>query len=790
MTKFTFDASKIAPLQDPYKGYPQWMKDKRIWVIAAPGEKVPLNPVTDQFADSTNPETWHTYEQAVARRLANPSLHIGYMHDGTFTTIDLDWFKDGTNPTPEEVENRRNAHDAIINEFAEHWQSTSVSGKGRHILVQTPLENNRTCKSMGAELYTHSRFMIETFMGRGKLKGDETGYLRKMWELFGGLTENTPAPNLPTNVAVQAIVEKMVTYKNFDRVRHLWYEDYRGDSSDEDGQLMEFIWHVARTGFDVENRDLVIEVFEQAACWSEHRIAEKHNKRSGKVREYLEMTADWAYGVTERRRQANQARAAEMNLVLSSVIPEMRPKVAEVVKIEREQTTGYPDLDELAEKVLTGIPQESQIWQFSDWCDRCSIATAGGDQPLMSVFGGIALVGITCARRYRLENLSSTTAIVCVGPSGCSKDVVRRCVMNALIKAGLVKYVGAGDIGSGAAIRMDLADFHPIRLYAVDEFGDWWKKVEGQETTKVSSIIRETVGRSLYLPPKILVSKMYNGVQQPGVSFLGLSTVTQMMNAFGDGAADDGTLQRFAFAPAVSSKSKYPYVPIKDTYDPPDALLDWMEQTAGVVKVVTNDEGEVQLDEYGKPEVEPTNLEHKAAEKPEMVTMSLARDAWKYLEVKKRQKLDMTDRVIRNRDDLTTQESLETRRVEFSKRYGMILALSCGRIEVTLADVKWGEAVAALSACYFEKMQVDTIRHGEVRSDEKKVRLAYDALEHDPSTLEWNGYKWRQHKAMANHLGGKGTRNVFNKMVQNEFMEMQELINPTTGRKARYYRLL
>ena len=130
---------------------PPELTNTKQWVIANKA-KVPFNPNTRQPASVTKPETWGSFEEALAARdTAFP--HIGYvltLEDG-LTFIDLD--------TPQNPEQEAR-HARVLAAFEGTYMEISQSGRGLHIVAKGTAK--QSIKRDKVEIYSAQRYMICT----------------------------------------------------------------------------------------------------------------------------------------------------------------------------------------------------------------------------------------------------------------------------------------------------------------------------------------------------------------------------------------------------------------------------------------------------------------------------------------------------------------------------------------------------------------------------------------------------------------------------------------------------
>lgn len=136
-----------------YDSIPQELKTLKCWVNAD-SSKIPKNPRTGKNAQSTNPDTWGTFDEAVealTKYAADGISNIGFVFskDNPYFGVDLDHCMDNTD---------------FVDEFVETLQSYaefSRSGEGIHIICKGKLpEGNR--RKGGVEMYSEGRYFICT----------------------------------------------------------------------------------------------------------------------------------------------------------------------------------------------------------------------------------------------------------------------------------------------------------------------------------------------------------------------------------------------------------------------------------------------------------------------------------------------------------------------------------------------------------------------------------------------------------------------------------------------------
>ena len=131
-----------------YDNIPQELKKLKQWVCWC-GDKLPKNPKTGGNAQSNNPDTWGTFDEAVAALSKYHFDGIGFEFANGYFGVDLDHCLDDMD---------------FVDEFVETLQSYtefSRSGNGIHIICKGKLPEGRRRKG-NVEMYCTGRYFIMT----------------------------------------------------------------------------------------------------------------------------------------------------------------------------------------------------------------------------------------------------------------------------------------------------------------------------------------------------------------------------------------------------------------------------------------------------------------------------------------------------------------------------------------------------------------------------------------------------------------------------------------------------
>ena len=131
-----------------FEKIPQELKVLKQWVCWC-GDKLPKNPHTGGNAQSNNPSTWGTFEQALEAVARYKFSGVGFMFAPPYFGVDLDKCIDDTD---------------FVDEFVETLQSyteISRSGNGIHIICKGVLPQGSRRKG-NIEMYSEGRYFIMT----------------------------------------------------------------------------------------------------------------------------------------------------------------------------------------------------------------------------------------------------------------------------------------------------------------------------------------------------------------------------------------------------------------------------------------------------------------------------------------------------------------------------------------------------------------------------------------------------------------------------------------------------
>ena len=232
---------------DEMKARPNWVVVKTWW-NAEKGKynKRPVNCNSDkgEYAESDNPETWTTFDNALKYLKEKGGTTVAYALDGkdNISCIDLDHcYDENGQPTALAKE--------ILSKCGKTYVEKSVSGNGLHIFGKTEGMDIRSFSKDGdLEFYQKEHFIAMTGDGSGysRLESFDTPEMKELLsrkcekrEEWKGVCKGVNGLSTMTD---RDVVEKASNAKNGDKFKRLYAgEDLQNNHSNSDMSLMNLL---------------------------------------------------------------------------------------------------------------------------------------------------------------------------------------------------------------------------------------------------------------------------------------------------------------------------------------------------------------------------------------------------------------------------------------------------------------------------------------------------------------------------------------------------------------------
>ena len=223
-----------------YDQIPEELRARRQWVVHK--NKSPRSPRTGGNAKVNKPDTWDTFEAAVAAVSRGGYDGIGFVftEEDPYVGIDFDHCYSGEKIDP------------WVREYLRQFDSyteISYSGTGFHVICKGHIPANR--KTSRAEIYSKGRYFTVTGNSLGPVRPirDASGPANKLYSELSKdreqptqpPTQANAAPQLPPLLSDNEILEKICNEKNGAKFRKLLgrdFSDYGGDHSKAMGAFL------------------------------------------------------------------------------------------------------------------------------------------------------------------------------------------------------------------------------------------------------------------------------------------------------------------------------------------------------------------------------------------------------------------------------------------------------------------------------------------------------------------------------------------------------------------------
>lgn len=225
--------------------------------------KIPINPVTNKGASSTDPNTWVDFRTAV--KFADNYDGLGFFFNNNYIGVDID-------DIPEEIKKFSQAptdpNNLInwLNGLTNHsYLEVSQSGKGIHAIVKGKYKLDKNRRD-NFEIYNNGRFFALTGNILNEQKNIKTINKKKFEELYystvGKNNQTSPVEaknNAPhsNNLSIDEIINKMYASSNGVKIKHLMNGDISNFNSQSEADLALCNYLAFWTNKDPEKMDAI-----------------------------------------------------------------------------------------------------------------------------------------------------------------------------------------------------------------------------------------------------------------------------------------------------------------------------------------------------------------------------------------------------------------------------------------------------------------------------------------------------------------------------------------------------
>jgi len=356
-----------------------------------------------------------------------------------------------------------------------------------------------------------------------------------------------------------------------------------------------------------------------------------------------------------------------------------------LLRIEKRQEVEYP---------------QGLVGEIARWI----VATSRYPQPELAIGAALGIVGTVAGRQFASPTKSATHLYTLgLAPTGRGKDHPLKSIRRILEAAGLGELSGAPDFFSMSAIYGHLIKT-PLTICAIDEFGDFMRKV----TSKRSSNNEAQIGKTL----RMLWSASFDTIGTPGraqegsldivwpcLSIYAVSTPHQFYSSLKEAALESGTLNRFL---AIDGRKGVRQCKPEITGDEvPKSITERL-------KAIYNSCNEVEMLWRGAFDARINREEH-------MKMLSWCPDG------SEQKFYDFAEEVATMLEEHPQKDVFYGRAAEMALRIATIIAIGDGRDSVRMQDLDYGIRMAQASGKHLEEGAADFMAENENQANAQKI---------------------------------------------------------------------
>ncbi len=514
--------------------------------------KVLYNPMFNGHAAVDKPETWVSYDEAVAAFENSPEAWagIGFVltTDDPYCFIDLDDTKKYTNH--EELFARQNE---LYNSF-QSYAELSPSGTGLHIITKGAVERGR--KRAQIEIYSQLRFMTMTGnIYRDAPIVDEDHLVKMWWHAMGGAAavHNREANYQPQTEDDARVLHRMFTAENGIKTRNIYegaWSQYYSSWSEADQALFNVLV------FFTKNKEQIIRIFQSSQLAT---------RRKAYRIDYLERTLSLAFdrelppidteglfiamenarALASANGAAPEGPSAAPNIALGAEEPGRRPTASDAANMAPK-----------AGPVNSSIPiPPGLVGDIAEFI----YSAAPRPVPEIALVGALGFMAGIAARTFNVRGSGLNSYFLMLAPTGTGKEAMNSGISkiaSALAKSGtpnIYKFIGPGQVASKAALHRWLDETSPCFVSILGEFGITLKSMSDPRASQHLKDLKSAMmdvytksgaGQRLNDSARAKADDSTKSVLSPNFSMIGESTQERFFEAVDEQMIYEGLLPR------------------------------------------------------------------------------------------------------------------------------------------------------------------------------------------------------------------------------------------------------
>lgn len=432
----------------PYYNIPEELRQLKQWCLwryedigAAKPTKIPYS-TTGEMANVNNPDTWTTFDGALASRFSYSGIGFVFSENDPYTFIDLD------DPLGDPTVTERQLK--IFREF-DSYAEVSPSGIGLHIIIRGQIPQGRRRSKI--ELYSSGRYatMTGNVYNNAPIR-DHQDKLTMLYEQMGAgspqtIQYNGNAPELSTDKQVFEIAKSAVNGDKFLKLYSGNWQDLYQSQSEADLALINMF------AFYTQNETQIARMFRQSPLGARPK-AKRNDYLNWMIRKSFDQMLPpididgFKVALEQFNTKAGSSNGKTADFESVNAVSITAPAATSSIPLP----PGL--LGEIAQFIYDSAPV--QIWEIA-------------------IAGAIGLMAGVCGKAYNVSRTGLNQYIILVADTGTGKESMASGIdklMNAIkLQVPTANdFLGPAEIASGQAL-IKYINSHPCFVSILGEFG-------------------------------------------------------------------------------------------------------------------------------------------------------------------------------------------------------------------------------------------------------------------------------------------------------------------------------
>lgn len=514
--------------------------------------KVPYSAKNNRHASVTDPQTWGTYDEAVAAMDTNWYAGIGFVLTDAdpYTFIDLDDTKGDQTCLDRQLR--------VFDEF-NSYAELSPSGAGLHIIVKGKVPSGR--RRSFIEVYSSQRYM--TMTGNVYRNAPINEHNELLQVLHKQMSEGKGAATFyagleQAKLSDEAVLEVAGRAANSDKFNDLYFDGnwqkYYPSQSEADFALVDILAFYSENRFQVQNLFLKSKLAEREKSRAQYRINYMLNRCFDRMLAPVDI--DGLRNMMNEAIEAKQGRSEASSSVVAGDVP--TPAVA------APSGPFAIDSSETYSKSTPELQPRSSVYSVPPGLvgDIAQFIYAQAPRPVaeIALAGAIGFISGIIGRSYNVSGTGLNQYVLLLAPTGTGKEAIARGIDKLMVEVqrsvpAATDFVGPAEISSPQALTKHLSRTSPSFVSLVGEFGMYFKALCAEHAPPHLVGLRRAMldlfnksGEGSVLRQTIYSDKEKNtnSLLAPAFSMIGESVPETFYNILNEDMISSGLLPRFS----------------------------------------------------------------------------------------------------------------------------------------------------------------------------------------------------------------------------------------------------